>query len=332
MASRTSKAANRHDVYELVRLAHAFPEDSSEIDTALTQIAPGLSSKKKSHELAYILTLPDRAQPWVAVDAAVEGLISLGPQANQAVLATAQSAGDSTKERAARVLEGTGEKEKAAGLRATLGKATRTTTAALPAPPREKGTSDLERERTAVELLGFTVVSGSDGQIAAVRQKWHWAGLTASKVNYLVYLRSVSVLTSGEITADRDRLAKDARELDRSRLPRGWRGAVLVPVYLADQVEPTAGDLCASKPALGFAYFPAALDTTTGKTFFLRKTQFWGWQCYPWLRFIAQRLLDPEHAKKRKPISVPAIVVTVCFAVVVLSAIALLVLLSILGY
>lgn len=119
MASGIAKAANRDDVYELVRLAHAYPEDAAEIDEALQQVAIRLGSKRKIHELAHILTLPAGPKPWTAVETAVRELISVGPNVKQAVRSVGLSATDSTKLRAIKVLEGTGNEEAAAELRCT---------------------------------------------------------------------------------------------------------------------------------------------------------------------------------------------------------------------
>ena len=78
------------------------------MDAALAQLVPRLASKKKYHDLAYILTLPERQQAWTAVDATIEALVTLGSEANQAVISVALGGSYTTKERVARVLEGSG--------------------------------------------------------------------------------------------------------------------------------------------------------------------------------------------------------------------------------
>jgi len=123
--STIDKAVSRADVYELVYLARTYPGDQLPVDRALAHLVPRLGSNKWFDELAYILTLPERTRPWIAVEAAVQELISLGSDANEAVVSLARVATDATKERAARVLEATGEKERAENLRAALGKGAR---------------------------------------------------------------------------------------------------------------------------------------------------------------------------------------------------------------
>jgi hypothetical protein len=118
--SSVHEAISRSDVYELVQLARAHPRDDLAIDSALTKVVPGLGFEKRYTELAFILALPERARPWTAVEAAVQELISLGPEVDGTVALVAQPAPGWTKERAARVLEGTGNKERAEELRAAV--------------------------------------------------------------------------------------------------------------------------------------------------------------------------------------------------------------------
>jgi len=66
------------------------------------------------------MTLPERPEPWRAAEAAVEQLVSLGPGVQTAVSAVAVFSSDSAKMHAIRVLEVTGDAEKAAELRSRL--------------------------------------------------------------------------------------------------------------------------------------------------------------------------------------------------------------------
>jgi hypothetical protein len=119
------KAASRRDVRELVRFAHLYSEDDPAIDAALCDLVSQLASQGKVQDLVHVLFLPERKPPWAAAEAAVERLISLGPEVNQSVLSAAHFAEDPVKERAARVLAATGDAEKATGLRLAVGRAGR---------------------------------------------------------------------------------------------------------------------------------------------------------------------------------------------------------------
>ena len=119
--SKMDKAAARADVYELVSVARTHPGQASAVDAALAQLVPRLASKKKYHDLSYILTLPEYKAPWKAVDAAIEALVAGGVKANQAVTSVALGGSYATKDRVAQVLERAGDEDRAAQIREELG-------------------------------------------------------------------------------------------------------------------------------------------------------------------------------------------------------------------
>ena len=140
MASAIAKAASRNDVYELVRLAYAYPDQAAEIDDALLQVALRLTPRRKAQDLAHMMTLPERAEPWRSAEAAVRQLVSLGAGVQTVVSAATVYSSDSAKMYAIRVLEATGDAEKAAELRSKLrGQGPTSVSASQPAPPRGLG-------------------------------------------------------------------------------------------------------------------------------------------------------------------------------------------------
>jgi hypothetical protein len=167
--------------------------------------------------------------------------------------------------------------------------------------------SHLEME---LQRQGFSIVSQTQDRMVAVRKKRHKV-IDGTDV---VFVQSVANLRRSQIVEDIPRLTREAARLDPTRLrPRGWwrRFTAVVSVYLARVVEPDAEDLCRSIQAVnqpGFVLLPVAYDSTTGTTSFRRETD---WQAlgsstlgahyYPKLRFVAQRLLEPDLAPEKEP-------------------------------
>lgn len=333
MDARIEKAARQDDVYELARLAHAYPGLADELQGALTDVVVRLKTKGKSHELAHILTLPAREPEWPAVKIAIDGLAEMGPAAVQPLLSVSQSGAGPTKLRAAQALERVGETDRADALRAAV-RTTEATSVSMvasvdprwltAAPPSSVDRSPaLARAQAELSRLGFDTVSQEVGQIVAVRQKWYW-DVMASKLTQVVFVWAVAALTESDLRSDFGRLREYALRLDPSRLPRGFqKGFAAIPVYLADQVDPGAQRLLAEKPSVGFGsiYFPAARDETTGAAHVTPNTAVVGRAFTPKLRFIAQRVVDPEHAPEREPVSVLMVVLGAFILIVFVLAI-----------
>ena len=346
MDARVEKAARHNDVYELVRLSHDHADWADDIDEALVEVARGLTARERSHELAHILTLPGKTPEWAAADLAMEALAQMGPKAAQAVLSASLSAAGPTKTRAAQALERMGEHDKAAAIRATL-RATDdmsgATAQAFPsgpppldrrwltvaAPSQTRRPLGLTPQRDELTRLGFEILSESDLQIVAVRQKWYWDVL-GTKLTQVVFVWSVATLSGTELGTDLGRLRDYAATLDPSRLPRGLqKGLAVIPVYLADTIEADAQQSLQSKPSVGFAVmcFPAARDMSTGASFIPHGTAMVGRAYMPKLRFVARRLVDPEHAPGREPVSALMIVL----GLIILAAIALIIVSLVVG-
>ena len=64
---------------------------------------------------------------------------------------------------------------------------------------------DLDRERTELERLGFRVSAPCDDELVGIRQKWHWDCIV-TRMTYVVFVRSVDVLTETDLDSDRERL------------------------------------------------------------------------------------------------------------------------------
>jgi hypothetical protein len=122
--SKIDRAAAHGDAYELVGFARTYPGEAPAVDAALAQLVPRLASKRKYHDLAYILTLPERGARWTAVETAIEALVAAGAKANQAAISVALGGSYAAKERVAQVLEGTSDDKRAAKLRDELARQT----------------------------------------------------------------------------------------------------------------------------------------------------------------------------------------------------------------
>jgi len=171
----------------------------------------------------------------------------------------------------------------------------------------------LDQQRDELLRLGYSIVSESEHEIVGVRSVWHW-DVIATNMTYVVFLRATGPLSRANVESEYDRMIKQARELDPSRIPRGFQhGRTIVPVYIADHVEPDAIALIEGPAPMHFAVqlFPMALDRSTGQAHYLRSTRMWGAAYLPKFRFLAMRLLEPESAPDREPVSGCGILVTV---------------------
>jgi len=175
----------------------------------------------------------------------------------------------------------------------------------------------LNQYRDELLRLGYTIVTDDGTQIVAVRSRWYW-DCVVSKMTSVVYVRPVERLTAQMIAADREPLTAYAQSIDPSKLPPGFqKGLVVVPVYIADAIDPEATAALESEQALRLAifYFPAALDRSTGRAHFLRGTPILGWVFFSKFRYLAGRLLEPTAAPATEPISVPGALLVVSMAI-----------------
>lgn len=167
--------------------------------------------------------------------------------------------------------------------------------------------------------LGYTIVTDDATQLVALRSKWHW-DCVASKITFVVYVRPVERLTAQMIAADREPLIAHAKALDPSKLPPGFqKGLAVVPVYIADVVEPDARLVLEGEQAfaMGIFYFPAAFDRASGSALFLRRTPVLGWVLFSKLRHVAGRLLEPAQTPSREPVSKLGALLMVSVAVLI---------------
>ena len=171
----------------------------------------------------------------------------------------------------------------------------------------------LDQQRAELEKLGYAILSQTDDEIIAVRRKWFWDCI-ATNLTMVLFVQAVETLTAARIEADAARMIARAKEADPSSLPLGFQhGRAVVLVYLAGRVEPDAQLLCSSSQKMRFSvmFFPAALDQSSGRAYYLRSTPFWGSLYFGKLRYPVQRLLEPAAAPEHEPASVYGIVLGV---------------------
>jgi len=163
----------------------------------------------------------------------------------------------------------------------------------------------LDGELDELRRLGYSIASETECEIVGVRNVWHWDA-AATNMTYVVFLRATGPLSRSGIEAEYPRMIETARGLDPSRLPLGFQhGRMIVPVYSADRVEHDAVALIEAPQPMRFGeqVFPVAFDRSTGTAHYLRSTRLWGAGYAPKLRFLAQRLVEPESAPAREPLS-----------------------------
>jgi hypothetical protein len=164
---------------------------------------------------------------------------------------------------------------------------------------------DLRDQRAELERLGYSIVSESDQEIVGVLSKWYWDAL-ATKLTSVVFVRSLPVLTASEIRADAVRMTAAAKGFDPSRLPQGLqKNRAAIAVYLAETVEPDARQICESPQPIRLAalFYPAALESSSGTVLYSGATPLWGGVFYAKLRYVVQRLLEPDAAPAKEPVS-----------------------------
>jgi hypothetical protein len=164
----------------------------------------------------------------------------------------------------------------------------------------------LDKPTGALENLGLEIKSSESGQLIAVGTKWHW-DCVFTKVTYVVVVRTVSELTPDIIESDRKQLEKEAKNIDPSRLPRGFQKGIAVLVnYVAETVTPEAHAVLEKRPKVKWAYFyvPAAMDLSNGKMSYLKSTPAWGGIYFSKFRHVIKQVLDPDIPKAGWPVSV----------------------------
>jgi hypothetical protein len=164
----------------------------------------------------------------------------------------------------------------------------------------------LDVQRAELERQGYSIVSESPHEVVATRGKWYWDSI-ATHVLFVVFLRRTGPLSAANIASETERMVARAKELDRFPLPVGFQhGRAIVPVYIADSVEPDAREQCVAMQPMRFGsfVFPAALDLAANQAFYLPKTPMWGGIYYGKLRWLAKRLVGEAGVADREPISV----------------------------
>ncbi len=179
-------------------------------------------------------------------------------------------------------------------------------------------------QRTALEKLGYTLAAQSEKDTVAIRRKWYWECLLTN-LTFILYVREVDTLTAAMIEADTNRMIAQAPQWDPSSLPRGFqKGRAVIAVYLAGQVAPDAVQLCnkSQKPRFASFFFPAALDRSTNRPYYLHTTPLWGGVYYGKFRYAVQRLIDPANAPEKEPLSIYGLVVEGLMALILLCSFA----------
>ena len=172
----------------------------------------------------------------------------------------------------------------------------------------DKGSSgmDLCDQRAELERLGYSIVSESDDEVVGVLSKWYWDALV-TKLTTVVFVRSLPVLTASDIRADAIRMTAAAKGLDPSRLPQGLqKKRAAIAIYLAETVEPDARQICESTQPIRLAalFYPAAFEFSSRTALYSGATPLWGGVFYAKLRYVVQRLLEPDVAPDKEPVSV----------------------------
>ena len=169
---------------------------------------------------------------------------------------------------------------------------------------------DLDAQRAELTRLGYAIVSQDDEGVVATRSAWYPDAI-ASRLRCVVFVRPVTVLDVSILTQDRAHMLTVARELLPSVLPR-WlqKSRAVVAVYLADAVDPDARAFCESPQALGpfeSLFYPAALDRSSGASYYWQGTPLWGGVYFSKLRFLVRRLTGPtaEPARNERMAEIP---------------------------
>lgn len=169
----------------------------------------------------------------------------------------------------------------------------------------------LSAQQQELACLNFRILEVTPDSVIAARRTFNWDCLF-TWVNYTVFIRRVSCLTAQVMEADQVTLMQKAQQSNQSPLPRGFQsGNAVLVVYVADQVDLEAQQLCQRRTKIRFAqfYLPAALDQDQ-QTYLIRKTPLWGFIYYTKFRYILHRLLNPQGKPNQEPRSTAGIVLT----------------------
>lgn len=159
--------------------------------------------------------------------------------------------------------------------------------------------------------LNFRTLDVTPDTIIAARRTFNWDCLF-TWVNYTVFVRWVALLTAQIMEADQVTLMQKARQAHQSPLPRGFQsGNAVLVVYIADQVDLEAQQLCQQRTKIRFAqfYVPAALDQNQ-QIYLMSKTPLWGFIYYTRFRYILNRLLKPQGTPNQEPRSIAGMILT----------------------
>lgn len=184
-------------------------------------------------------------------------------------------------------------------------------------------------QQQELECLNFRILEVMPDSIIAARRTFNWDCLF-TWVNYTVFVRHVSILTAQVIETDQISLMQKAQQSNRSPLPRGFQsGNSVLVVYIADQVDLEAQQLCRQRTKLQFAqfYLPAAIDSNQ-QTYLLQKTPLWGFIYYKKFRYILNRLLQPLGTPNQEPRSTFGIILTFVLLTYIVLFVGLLIVLS----
>jgi hypothetical protein len=176
----------------------------------------------------------------------------------------------------------------------------------------------LDEQVVELERLGFWIESRSENEVVASRRKWYWDCLFTS-LTLVVFLKDIDgVLSWSQIEEESEQLLARVREFGVGASERQHRLATL-QFYVAPELQ----YLCEPwRARLWLATsFPAALDRSTGRAYYRRKTPFWGGIYSAKYRFLAARLLEPASAPAREPLSLFGLLLTTIIPAVFVTAV-----------
>ncbi len=175
--------------------------------------------------------------------------------------------------------------------------------------------------------MGFKIVRETGDTLIGTRTKFYWDAIL-TKVTYVCFVRRVAKLDAATIEMDRNVLENEAKTLDPSALPRGFqKGVAVITAYLADEASVDAMAICDDKPKVRFAFFyvPGVRNLGTKTAHFVRGTPAWGALYYGKFRWILGRLLEPESAPAKEPLSKGGAIMGLVFLLVIVLNVALIV-------
>lgn len=193
----------------------------------------------------------------------------------------------------------------------------------------------LPEQQAELERLGFKTLKTEPGMLIMASGKFFYWDCILTFINYTVFVRQVEVLSAAVMEGDRTQFQTLAQSENPSFLPRGMQsGNAVLTVYIANTVDTDAQQICQNPRSIsGFAkfYLAGALDATTGQQYYSTKSPMVGAVYYGKFRYLIQRLLDPQNAPTKQPISLLGAGLLVILALMIIFPLFVVLLLAIVG-